>query len=339
MLLSMCVSVGGTQYADSSLTMAESVAVGGVVGAAEVAFPGQLFSYAMNKAINKQPFVMKDSYNGFGVNALSQMPITAMQMATQTMGKQFVEQWQEAPLSGMQSAVVSYGAGVAGALIDTPSNAIQLYLQEAANSGKSSWQAVKALRLNAFRGFVANAFLKEGLFAVGYQVLAPKGREVVANYVGDNVVAAALGGAGAGVLTAVVTHPGAVLRNTIQAAVMQQRYLTVWKAVQQVCATQGCKGLFRGLKERGTRVMIAVPLYAAYTTALQRMLAKPAKEPSYFEQMQQYCGPYAKVTGLVAAAALVGYVAYQKKAEIGEYMQKMKKVFSKMKQGDVASTN
>lgn len=327
------------QYADSSLTLAESVAVGGAVGAAEVAFPGQLFSYAMNKVINGQPFVWKDSYKGFAVNAAGQMPITALQMAVQSKGTQLLEQWQGSSLSGLQAALVSYSAGVAGALIDTPSNAVQLYLQEAANAGKNSWQAVKSLRLKALSGFGVNAFLKEGLFAVGYQVLAPKGREMLVNYVGDNLAATALGGAGAGVLTAVLTQPGVVLRNKIQSAALQGRHLTALKAIREICATQGCLGLLRGLKERGARIVIAVPLYAAYTTALQKMLVKPAQEPSYFESLQQYGRSNTKQIGLLSAGMLLGYLVYQNKDKILAYVQKNSKRLSGLEQSDVSAAN
>src|SRR5688500_4761492 len=76
---------------DRSLNVAESVIVGGLVGAAEVAFPGQLFSYAMNSKIKNTPFVLTDSYKGFAVNALGQMPIVAMQQAVKTKGTQLVE--------------------------------------------------------------------------------------------------------------------------------------------------------------------------------------------------------------------------------------------------------
>jgi hypothetical protein len=254
------------------LTPLEKTAVGGVVGAAEVVLPGQLLSYLMNCKIKGEKFVARLAYNGCAVNALGQMPITAVQMGAQSGLSKLVQNHQQKDLSDTQKLAVSYGAGVSGALIDTPSNAVQLYLQNAANSSKNTWQAMKALGKNCYKGFLPNALLKEGPFAVGYQILGTKGKNLVAPYVGDNMGAVALGGAGAGVLTAVLTQPGAVIRNTMQAN--PNAYPTLKSAVQNICKQQGVGALWKGLVPRGTRIAIAVPLYVAYTQKLEDLMRK-----------------------------------------------------------------
>jgi len=264
------------------LTLGQSIVVGGVVGAAEVAFPGQPLSYAMNVAIKnaqlpqvqRERFVFSHSYKGFAANALGQMPITAMQKAVQSKGTQWAEKEKGSALSDWQKAGVSYAAGVAGAVIDTPSNAVQLYLQDKANAGQNTAQALRTLGGKSFRGFAPNAFLKEGPFVVGYQMLAQKGAQVAQKYVGDNLAAVALGGAAAGVVTAVATHPGAVMRNKMQNDPDKKTYTSSWQTAKKVCVDEGVKGLFNGLKERGTRVAIAVPLYVAYTTLLEAQMKK-----------------------------------------------------------------
>lgn len=252
----------------------ESIFIGGLVGAAEVAMPGQMFSYAMNCAIKSEPFVFAQSYAGFAANALGQMPITAVQKIVQVMGSQQLESWQGCSLSEKQKIAMSYLAGIAGATIDTPCNAVQLFLQDKVNAGKTTSQAIKELGAKSWRGFGANAFVKEGLFAVGYQYLADKATQKVKPYVGDNMAAAALGGSAAGVVTAVATHPGAVIRNTMQSDLFRDKsiYKNAWQTAKYIYRKDGMSGMFKGLQARGARVAIAVPLYVAYTDAIQAWL-------------------------------------------------------------------
>ena len=259
---------------DYALSLAESVALGGAVGAAEVAMPGQMLSYAMNCTIKGEPFVLSRSYAGFTANALGQMPITAIQKVIQIIGGQQLEKWQNCSLSEKQKIVLSYLAGISGALVDTPSNAVQLFLQSPANSGKTTYQAMKELGAKSFRGFGPNSFIKEGPFAVGYQYLAPKGKGVVEKYIDNDRVATALGGSAAGVVTAVVTQPGAVIRNKMQGDLLTAglTYPTYWQTVQSIIKKEGAVGFFKGLKARGARVAIAVPLYVYYTTVLENKI-------------------------------------------------------------------
>jgi len=229
---------------DRPLTLKESVVVGGVVGAAEVALPGQPLSYAMNAAIKKEPFAWSRSYQGFLVNAGGQMPIAAVQKVVQAKGSQWIESFQNHPLSDMQKGGVSFVAGVAGAVVDTPSNTIQLYLQRKSNIGKGMLDAYKEIGMRGcFKGFVPNAFMKEAPFTVGYQILALKGKEVAKEYVGDNLAATAIGGTSAGVFTAIATHPGAVIRNKMQGDPFANVYTTTWKTIQKICQEEGVQGL------------------------------------------------------------------------------------------------
>ncbi|MFA5999282.1 MAG: MC/SLC25 family protein [Candidatus Babeliales bacterium] len=263
-----------SQEKQRPLTLAESVVIGGVVGAAEVALPGQILSYGMNKSIKKESFVWRDSYKGFAANAFGQMPITAVQCAIKTKGTQYVEASQGSSLCDGQKVAISFTSGVGGALIDTPSNAVQLYLQDKSNAGKNTWQALKRLKRQCFRGFAPNAFIKEGPFAVGYQFLAPKGTQAVLQYVDNPLVATAFGGAAAGVVTAVVTQPGVVLRNKMQNDIAGATYTATWQTIKKILKEEGFKGFYAGLKQRGTRVAIAVPLYVVYGAALEAQMRK-----------------------------------------------------------------
>ncbi len=269
------------------LSLGQNIVIGGLAGAAEVAFPGQSLTFAMNLSLKnaqqavlkpefkKERFKLASSYQGFAANALGQMPITAMQNGVKAYGSELLKSaQQDRPLSDAQNAGISFSAGVAGALIDTPSNAVQLFLQDKTrNAGKSTLQACRELGAKSFRGFMPNAFFKEGPFTLGYQMLSPKGKQIARDYVGDTFIATALGGSATGVFIAVVTQPGAVLRHAMQSDFSSEQSLSTWQTARKICREHGYKGLFTGLPQRGVRVALAIQLYGFYITTLEGCMA------------------------------------------------------------------
>ncbi len=250
-----------TEEKSRELTFAESIIIGGTIGAAEVAFPGQPLSYAMNQAIKQKPLNWRHAYNGAFANAVGQMPITALQKAVQTQATQYAQKHQKSPLSEWQKAGISYMAGIAGALVDTPSNAVQLYLQDPNNAKQNTWQAIRALGKNNYRGFWVNSLIKEGPFAVGYQVLAVTGKSIAQEYTDNQTAASVVGGIGAGVVTAAITQPGAVIRNKMQTGQTD--------VIENTIRKEGVRGFYKGLAARGTRIMFAIPLYTMYSSYLE----------------------------------------------------------------------
>lgn len=253
------------------LTLSESIVVGGIAGAAEVVLPGQLLSYAMNRAIAHEPFRLLESYKGFGANVLGQMPITAMQKLVSTFGHQQMQGLQGRSATDTEALLISSLAGVAGACIDTPCNAIQLYQQRFAERKLSMLQAARKLRGRVFRGFTANALLKEAPFVVGYQLLAHKGKEFAQPYLKKEPHATLVGGVGAGILTALITQPGTVIRNKMQND-LEGAYTSTVQTMRTIFQQEGFKGFFAGLSQRGVRVAIAIPLYMVYTKCLEEQI-------------------------------------------------------------------
>lgn len=266
-------------YADDykrPMTALESGMIGATVAAAEVALPGQLLSYWMNQRIKKQPFVWADSYKGFGAHLSGIMPIMAAQRMVQSKGTQLLERSQEQVLSLSQKMGVSYVAGIAGAIIDTPLNAVQLYLQDKVGRGKSYWDAIRYLGRQSYRGFVPNALLKEGPFVVGYQALAPMSAKMMRSYTDNELLANVLGGTTAGVVTAFATQSGAVVRNKMQADIIASHSVKkgMWGTAVDIVRKDGIKGLYAGLPQRSLRIVIAIPLYTLYTDVLEHVMRR-----------------------------------------------------------------
>jgi Mitochondrial carrier protein len=258
---------------DRSLTLPESIVAGGLGGFVEVTVSGQPLTYWMNQKIKNKPFVLKHSYQGFAAHAGGVMPITATYKAVQAQGSQFLKARQDEPLTQGQNVGVSCTAGLSAALFDTPSNAVQIFLQKEENKGKSTMQACKELRFAGLgRGYGANAILKEGPFAVGLQVLVPIMNTKMQKYVENKTSAQALGAAAAGVMTAVVTQPGAVVRNTMQADYTRATYTSTVQTVQKICKEQGPQALLKGVSQRGARIAIAMPLFTFYNEAAEKFI-------------------------------------------------------------------
>lgn len=255
------------------LTLVESIVVGGLSGGLEVAATGQPLSYAMNQKFIQQPCNWRHMYQGGFVNAAGQMPITAMQKVVQVKGTQFAESMQGSSLSTWQKIGISFTAGVAGSCIDTPSNAVQVFKQKPENKGKSVAQACKELGTKgSFRGFTANAVLKEGPFVVGYQILASEGKAFVQKYVDHDLLAEGIGGAASGVVVAIATQPGAVIRGKMQSDPYGQVYTSTWQTAQKIYQQEGAVGLLKGLPQRGPRVALAIPMYVFYSDQMKKMI-------------------------------------------------------------------
>ena len=257
---------------DRPLTLSESIFVGGVAGAAEVALPGQILAYATNVTIRRAPFVPFDCYNGFTAHVTGQMPIIAMQKVVKNQVTQAVQARQEHSLSDVQNAGVSFAAGAAVSLIDTPSNAIQLCLQRSADTIKTNAAACRELGVKGLtRGALVNAALKEGPFAMAYQFATPKFAKFLQEQgVKNKLEATAIAGSLVGVATAVMTQPGAVVRGTMQNDPHGAAYKNARKPAQTIYQRDGLKGFLRGLPQRGCRVAMAVPLLVIYETALEK---------------------------------------------------------------------
>ena len=252
---------------DRPLTFAESIFAGGLAGAGEVFLPGHILSKWMNQAIKKESMVWKEVHEGFFTNLTAQFAITAVSHSVNVTGSQLIEHVQKSPLTQEQIVVMSLVSGVAAGVVDTISNSIQLRQQRPEGKGEHAIQALSKLGVSSLRG-VTPTGIKEAKFALAWQCAAAQGEDFVAEYIDNKRIAKALGGAGIGVATAVVTHPWAVIRNTMQADVDAVIYKTTVQTVQKIYTQEGFSGFIKGLSQRGLRVAIAIPLYAEYSKKL-----------------------------------------------------------------------
>ncbi len=256
----------------SLLTLPESIIVGGLTGAAEVTFPGQLLSYWMNRMIANEKFVLQNSYQGFCTHAGGLLPITAVVKMVEVQSKKYVEEYQQQPLSQLQTTGVSLFSGIAGGIVDTASNCVQLYQQNPDHTGKTVLQSCKELGLKGiFRGFTPNA-LKEAKFALAWLQLSEQGQQLASQYIPNKMSAKIIGGASVGVITAIITLPEVVIRNKMQADTLGKVYTNPLQTAQKIYAQEGIQALFKGIVPRSARLAIAIPLYGEYSKFFEKLI-------------------------------------------------------------------
>lgn len=266
------ISCGGdAPQKQQPLSFTESVVVGGLVGAAEVMLPGQALYYVANMAVQNKVISRNpaDWYKGVFPNAVGVAPIAAIQKATNTQATEAITTMQEHDLSAGQRLAVAFGAGVTGAVVATPQEAISTYMGN--NTTKTTRQAMSDLGTRAWRGFRPMA-AREGVFSSGYQAVEPMMQDAAKSTMGNTTTAAVAGSVAAGVVTAVVSQPFAVVKTLVQSDPDKAQYKNNFDTVQKIYRQDGAKGFFRGGVARGTRVAIAIPLYAQYTKVLTQAL-------------------------------------------------------------------
>ena len=267
-IASLCSSYAYSSTDPKPLTFLQSMAVGAAVGMGEVAFPGQPLSYIANRVMLGKPIEAQHAYKGGVANAAGIAPITAIQMGVNTQATRALTDAQEADLSTVQKLGIGFAAGATGAVVATPQESIPLYQQ---NYSVTAAQAARALKGAAWRGLAPTA-MRDGIFCAGYQAAEPAMQTAARATLGDTPTAALAGSIAAGVATAVASQPFHVAKTLMQADPTRKHHTTTIGTAKYIVAQIGIHGLFKGGIARGTRVAVAVPLYAYYKDKLKKLI-------------------------------------------------------------------
>lgn len=273
-IMAICTNISVQANGDKQqkqLSFVQNIAVGSAVGVAEVAFPGQPLSYMANKVVQGHTIARNPMhwYKGGIPNAAGIAPITAIQKVANAQATSWVKTAQGAELSDAQKVAVGFGAGVAGAVAATPQEAISIYMQN--NTRATMAQSVQELKWRAWRGFGPTA-TREGLFTAGYQAVEPMMQQMTKSAMGDTAAAGLAGSVTTGVVVAIASQPFAVVKTLMQSDPSKTQYKNSFDTACQIYSKDGVKGFFKGGAARGTRVAIAVPLYAYYTKEFTQVI-------------------------------------------------------------------
>lgn len=257
-------------------TLFQSVVIGSMCGATEVGTTGQPLFYMTNMKVSKERLSKNPLqwYRGVGVNMGFMIPITAIQKTVVDQGEQWLQHHQGHKVSSSQKVGIAFCGGLASALASTPGESIPTYLQQPQAKGVSTWEAIKTLKGNVYRG-VTHTMLRDGMFTVGYSALAPIFTNQFAKITNKAPGTDLAGGITAGVLTAIVTQPSTVIKTKLQTDSGRQLYKNSWQAIQQTYHTEGIKGFFVGLSARGMRVTCAIPILCGADQLYKKWLLEP----------------------------------------------------------------
>src|SRR5277367_2429950 len=86
----------------------KDIAKGSAMAVGEVLVPGQPLSYWMNRVIDGKQFRFTRSYEGFGPNAIGQMPITAIQVMVESQATQALRAYQHTDPNNAQKLGISF---------------------------------------------------------------------------------------------------------------------------------------------------------------------------------------------------------------------------------------
>lgn len=267
--------------AKQQITPFENAAIGAIGGVCEVIVDQPLvyFKNALQqgKQISFNPVVF---YRGFGINAGSMAPITAIQVAADGGFKNYFlsnSKEKRTELTPGEKVAAGFLAGACSAFVSSPAELIMLRQQ---NSGDSFGKTIKemvALRgaPGFYRGFTSSA-IRDGGFSVGYLALADVvKKELDHKFSPDGQPlgwTTLTGGVLAGVAAAIFTHPFDTVKTDIQADFQKNKSSNLLSALSARARTQGLLSFYNGVGPRGLRVIIGVCLLSYIKTTLTNVL-------------------------------------------------------------------
>jgi hypothetical protein len=205
-------------------------------------------------------------YRGYITNVASMGPITAAQEMVKGLLSRGVS--QSGPWLDMGTSFV---AGAASAVISAPSELLilqqQLQLQKKGLSSTAQWLLHTYGYRKFFTGVIPTA-MRDGIFTVGYQSLAPLSSKMLGVSTGSPFVDTTIGGLPAGLLATIVSHPFDTIKTLLQAA-PGQNLLDKFAMLKK---QQGIAALYKGVVPRGTRIMLAIPLMSYVRSLLEGSL-------------------------------------------------------------------
>lgn len=272
----------------------KNVVAGGLAAAVEVGVDHPLWTIKTRKQTG-QSFTLnlKVLYKGIGPNAVSMMPITALQVGLAALAS------GDKP-SKTRRTVAGVLGGVGAALVASPTEMVMTY-QGASKTGFFA-SAKMLVERRGFAGLFAGlplTMVRDGIFSAAFLAGAPIITEWVKPYVpkdsdllakagapsfisewlkryiakDDDLLAQVGGGIGAGLVATVLTQTADAAK-AVQQKAAQDRSMTMVEAVKGLYAKRGFAGLFAGGLARGSRVVAAITILSSATPAIKEVLEK-----------------------------------------------------------------
>lgn len=279
--LSSLLTVASEQQS-KKLTIAQTIALGGAAGIAEVTVNSPLCYFA-NRIAQQLPIEWNPKvwWRGYPANAASMMPITALQVTAQNKLQHMVVPNNQQPTAAQKVGTAS-AAGLMSGLVSGPAEVITMYQQN--NKGTSLSQA---FRKAPIRSGLFGTMLRDGGFTAGFLAGMPLADDWFKKRGANDQVATVSAGLLVGPVTSLATQACATSKTVAQQAAMHNGFLkdhqgnfiknstgapvrihNEWQAACHLYQTGGIKELHRGGMPRALRIALAIPLMDKVKTAL-----------------------------------------------------------------------
>ncbi len=266
----LCASRAHSMEDDTAKNFVQGLVRGSVTGIVEVVVDQPLVDMK-NRLQRGEKLSLRptDLYRGFGVNAGSMMPITAVQMGAFELAKRGLQDEQRQDLSDSKKLLAATGAGAFSASVGGPSELLMIQQQKNKATLAATFSAVKKqYGFRIFKRAISCAAVRDGGFTAGYLAGGPALSKKLTDAGLHEPLATVAGGAAAGLVAAGVTHSADTIKTKLQADLAKERYTNVRDVYRQ----ETMRTLYAGFTPRATRVIMATTVMSAVNKELEKMM-------------------------------------------------------------------
>lgn len=234
---------------------AQGLVRGSIAGVLEVAIDQPLVTIKNDwQQGKKASFKLSHLYRGFGVNAGSMAPITAVQMSFYELFKHGLQDENSQSLPDNKKLLAATLSGSVSAGVSSPSELLMIQQQKnKATLGKTMNMVIKVHGPKVFLRGIAPTMFRDGGFTAGYLAGGPALSDKFIDAGLPEPLATVAGGTCAGLIAAGVTHPADTTKTKLQADLAKKYYKNAW----DVFTKEGIRELYAGFTPRATRVVMA----------------------------------------------------------------------------------
>lgn len=249
---------------------------GALVALMEVSVYGQPSSYWKNRRMQGLPLARDPRiwYRGFGVQAGSTVPITALQMTANRVYVSFWSQLIGKPLSETQNGICAAGAGASVAVIAAPSETVLIHQQ---NTGMNLYRTYKTISFryghsSLFRGVHLIA-VRDGIFTLNYIFGGKKVAEILSRNTNcDPTTASILGHAAMGGVAGLMSHPNDIAKTLMQSNLDLNTRLGTADTFRLLWRQNQWKAMYKAWIPRCSRYGVAAVVYSLGDEYLKRLI-------------------------------------------------------------------
>lgn len=248
------------------LSPLENLSVGAIGGAVETCLQMPILTYKFCAQEGRAfPATVGGWYRGVGVQAGTVAPITALQFVVNGILQSIVRGREDAnrDLTDFETISTAAGAGVISALVYSPVDLTTIQQQKLSLGPIATVRRIVADHgfINGlFRGFFATA-VREAVYTAGYLGMAPVitshlfNEESLPLFKHNHLTSGIAGACGAGILSALITHPVDTVKTVLQADIGATQWKTSADVVPALFnSSGGIANFFKGVVPRTVRI-------------------------------------------------------------------------------------